>query len=69
MTIMGMKAGASEADALRDEKFYEVSCEGMTPERSVIGWTKDPTGGALVRLVDAHPSWFAPRVRDIREKS
>ena len=47
---------------------YEVSCLGFgadDSERRVVGWTNNPTGGALVEIVDLHPSWHSPEVKDL----
>lgn len=48
---------------------YQVSCLGFyaDPEiRKVIGWTNDPTGGALVAMIDDHPFWHSPEITDMR---
>jgi hypothetical protein len=45
---------------------YEVRCLDEDGAEKVIGWTDDPTGGGLVRGVDAHPAWRSPRVIDRR---
>jgi hypothetical protein len=50
-------------------QMYEVSCIGFDAEdenkRSVVGWTNDPTGGALVKMVNLHPVWNSPEVREV----
>ena len=41
------------------------SIDGAATEVFVVGWTNQEDGGALVRMVDAHPSWHSARVFDL----
>jgi len=49
---------------------YGVSCLGFylanPDERKVFRWTNEPDGGALVRMVEKHPSWHSPEVKDLK---
>jgi hypothetical protein len=45
---------------------YEVRCLDGKGESMVVGWTDLADGGALVKMVERHPSWSAPRVIDLR---
>lgn len=37
-------------------------------ERFIVGWTEQQGGGALVRMVQRHPSWRRPTVVDLGEE-
>lgn len=66
-TVMGHIGNGTPQIAMERGQFYEVSCEGRDKGRTIVGWTSEPDGGALVRLVNSHPTWADPQVRDIRE--
>lgn len=66
MRIMGHPAIGTEQEAREKGQLFEVTCEGMEKGRSIIGWTSEADGGALVRMVNSHPTWADPQVRDIR---
>ena len=40
---------------------------GASTEPFVVGWTEQPDGGSLVKMVDRHPTWTAARVIDLGE--
>jgi hypothetical protein len=47
---------------------YEVRCcetEDHTTPNYSVGWTNDPTGGALKAMVEKHPSMHSPVVIDL----
>lgn len=47
---------------------YEVSARYPGDEHHTpIGWTNDPTGGSLVKMIELHPSMFDPKVEKITE--
>jgi hypothetical protein len=47
---------------------YEVSCLGFDDadpqRRKTVGWTNRADGGGLVGMINAHPAWHSPEVRD-----
>lgn len=43
---------------------YEVRYLDEDDVEHVFGWTEDPTGGALVKSIELHPSMHSPRVID-----
>ena len=47
---------------------YEVRALDADGNDMGIGYTDDATGGSLIKMVNAHPSWHSPRVID-RKKS
>ena len=50
---------------------FEVSCLGFDASdpkrRTVVGWTSAEDGGGLVKMVNLHPVWNSPQVRDLRK--
>jgi hypothetical protein len=48
---------------------YEVSCLGFDvvdeTKRHVVGWTNDPTGNGLVKMINLHPVLNSPEVREV----
>lgn len=38
---------------------------GPATEPFVVGWTDLEDGGALVRIVEKHPTWISPEVVDL----
>jgi hypothetical protein len=50
---------------------YVVTCTGLRPdgERSVVGWTNDPTGGGLVEMINLHPSMTDAEVHKIEKEA
>ena len=49
---------------------YEVSCLGFGEDervRHVVGWTNDPTGGAIAKMVELHPVWNSAEVREMQK--
>lgn len=39
--------------------------DGVATEPFVVGWTELEDGGALVRIVEKHPTWKSPEVVDL----
>jgi hypothetical protein len=56
----------------RPGEHFEVSCLGgdhTDPnKRTVVGWTSKEDGGRLVAMVNKHPVWNSPEVRDLRKE-
>jgi hypothetical protein len=52
---------------------YEVSCLGFyesdPTQRKVVGWTNRADGGSLVRMIEAHPVWNSPEVKDLGQEA
>jgi hypothetical protein len=45
---------------------YQVFAKDEAEDQEFeVGWTDAPDGGALVKMVNAHPSWHSPRVADL----
>jgi hypothetical protein len=63
--VLGHKGGGTRVEAIAAGQFYEVDCETIEG-RMIVGWTNEADGGALVRLVNSHPAWADPVVRDLR---
>lgn len=38
---------------------------GASTEEFVVGWTDQEDGGALVKMVERHPSWTGAKVIDL----
>jgi hypothetical protein len=50
---------------------YEVSCLGFDPhddnKRHVVGWSNDPTGNGLVKMIRLHPVLNSPEVMEVEQ--
>lgn len=46
---------------------YKVVCKKEDGTEMNIGWTNDPSGGALVESVKLHPSLHSPEVIDLKK--
>jgi hypothetical protein len=55
------KVGSSSKPKYR----YEVRALDGAGAPFTVGWTDDSKGGALVTMVEKHPSWHSPRVVDL----
>lgn len=47
----------------RGQRYKVVAFDGNGEEFGV-GWTDDPNGGSLVKMVRKHPVWHSPKVID-----
>lgn len=62
ITQTGYKGQRYEVRALRPPMGSPI---GESTEPFVVGWTDDPAGGALIQMVNRHPSWSAPKIIDL----
>lgn len=47
---------------------YEVRAVGMQGQEFVVGWTEEPDGGGLTKVVEQHPVWKLSRIVDRRKR-
>lgn len=60
---VGFDGQRYEVRAMRPQ--YDVPGGARKHEEFVLGWTNQADGGALVRMVNVHPTWHTARVYDL----